>query len=138
MEKRSITVPVQIRFGDVDMARHVHNSVYLHWFELARMELFRSFLPEEHDWMGQGILLARNEVDYRMPVMLTDEIHVETWCSAIGTKSIDLSYSVIRTGDRSGICAEGRSVLVCFDLNAGKSIEVPAEWRNVFEKLRKQ
>ena len=34
-----VRVPIQIRFADVDMARHVHNAVYLHWFEAARMAL---------------------------------------------------------------------------------------------------
>ena len=37
--ERSSTVAIQIRFADVDMAHHVHNGVYLHWFELARMEV---------------------------------------------------------------------------------------------------
>ncbi len=42
-------VPIQIRFADVDMAHHVHNAVYLQWFELARMELLRRFIAPDHD-----------------------------------------------------------------------------------------
>ena len=62
-----INVPIQIRFADVDMAGHVHNAVHLHWFETARMALQERFIPAEHDWREQGLILARNEVDYRMP-----------------------------------------------------------------------
>ncbi|MDQ3100145.1 MAG: acyl-CoA thioesterase [Bacteroidota bacterium] len=136
MSGQIISVPIQIRFADVDLAQHAHNAVYLHWFESARMVLFNSFLPGDHDWFSQGIILARNEIDYRSPVKLTDRIEVETSCGSIGSKSFDLNYRVVRKGDRSGICAEGRSVLVCFDLKANKSIQIPREWRSALEKFR--
>jgi acyl-CoA thioester hydrolase len=129
------STPVQIRFADVDMARHVHNAVYFQWFELARMEYLARFIPPEHDWGVQGLILARNECDHRMPVQLHDRINAEAWCSAIGTKSFDLRYRIHRTnGERPGICAEGRSVMVCFDYKAGRPIELPIAWRDILEK----
>ena len=132
----SIIVPIQLRFNDVDMAHHVHNAVYLHWFELARMELLRSFIPKGHDWKKQGLILARNEVDYRLPVHLHDIIETECWCSAIGTKSFDLSYAVRRTsGERPVVCTEGRSVLVCYDYTEGRSVELLPAWRTALEKV---
>lgn len=128
-------VPVQIRFADVDMARHVHNAVYLQWFELARMALLRTFIPPEHDWRAHGLILARNEVDYRKPVHLQDSIEVEAWCSALGNKSFDLSYAVRRTGgERPGLCAEGRSVLVSYDYIQEHSIPLPGSWRLALER----
>ena len=86
---RSRTV-IQVRFNDIDMAGHAHNAVYLSWFEQARMDLLRKFIEKHHDWKKNGLILARNEVDYRGPVHLSDVVEVETWCSAIGTKSFDL------------------------------------------------
>lgn len=130
-------VPVQLRFADLDMAHHAHNAVYLHWFELARMELLRSFVPQGHDWRTQGLILARNEVDYRAPVRLHDRIEAECWCGAIGNKSFDLHYAIVRTADGERItCAEGRSVMVCFDHQAGGSVPIPLPWRQALEKLR--
>ncbi len=132
----SITVPIQIRFADLDMAHHVHNAVYLHWFELARMALLRSFIPQGHDWKKQGLILARNEVDYRVPIHLQDTVEAECWCSTIGNKSFDLSYAVRRvSGDRPVVCTEGRSVLVCFDYVKGTSISLPSEWRVALQQL---
>jgi acyl-CoA thioester hydrolase len=123
------SVPVQIRFADVDLARHVHNSVYLHWFELARMALLQQVVPADHDWTAQGLILARNEVDYRMPVRLHDTIVAEAWCSAVGTKSFDLNYRIVRSGGpMHGLCAEGRSVMVCFDYHAERPIAIPPPW----------
>ena len=132
----SISVPVQIRFADLDMAHHVHNAVYLHWFELARMALLRSFIPQGHDWKKQGLILARNEVDYRLPVHLHDQVEVECWSSAIGNKSFDLSYAVRRvSSDRPAVVAEGRSVLVCFDYAEGRTVEIASEWRKALAAL---
>ncbi|MFN3875332.1 MAG: acyl-CoA thioesterase [Flavobacteriales bacterium] len=131
-----IATPIQIRFADLDMAHHAHNGVYLHWFELARMALLERFIPKGHDWRRQGLILARNEVDYRMPVNLRDEVRAEAWCSAIGTKSFDLSYAIVRLKDgRREVCAEGRSVMVCFDYERQASTTVPAEWREALEGL---
>ena len=129
-----ITTPIQIRFSDVDLAQHVHNAVYLQWFELGRMAFLEQLIPKDHDWKAQGLILARNEVDYRMPVRLRDTIEVEAWCSAVGSKSFDLSYIIRRTnGDKPGICAEGRSVMVCFDYTLQRTIAVPDAWRSGLE-----
>ncbi len=131
---RSTRVPVQVRFADVDMARHVHNAVYLHWFEAARMKFLEQVVPADNDWSTLGLILARNEVDYRMPVRLHDTIEAEAWCSAVGTKSFDLSYRIHRIGgDAPGICAEGRSVMVCFDYTVQRSIAIPEDWRRHLE-----
>jgi len=131
-----IRTAIQIRFADLDMAHHVHNAVYLHWFELARMELLRTFIPPGHDWKKQGLILARNEVDYRQPIHLHDHIEVSCHASRIGTKSIDLNYRIVRVKDgREETCAEGRSVMVCFDYTLNTSVAVPAAWRAALEEL---
>lgn len=135
---RMRTIPIQIRFSDVDMARHVHNAVYLQWFELARMEILREVTPPVHDWRSEGLILARNEVDYRMPVHLTDGIEAVAWCGALGSKSFDLHYKIQRTtGPKPGVCAEGRSVMVCFNYIAETTISIPSSWRTALEALQK-
>lgn len=123
-----ITTPIQVRFSDLDMARHVHNAVYLQYFELGRMELLRQFMDKEHDWVRTGLILARNEVDHRKPIHLADPVQVQTWCGKIGDKSFDLHYQVQHAGNGS-IFAEGRSVLVAFDYGKQLSIPLPAAWR---------
>ena len=136
MHTKRTTVKVQIRFADVDMARHVHNGVHLHWFELARMAFLERFIPQDHDWSAQGLILARNEVDYRMPVRLHDTIEADAWCSAIGSKSFDLRYTIRRIdAGASVICAEGRSVMVCYDYKATGAIAIPRAWLEKLEVL---
>ncbi|HRD53589.1 MAG TPA: thioesterase family protein [Flavobacteriales bacterium] len=132
----AVITPIQIRFADLDMAHHVHNAVYLHWFELSRMELLRRFIPSGHDWKQQGLILARNEVDYRLPIHLHDRIEGHCQAGRIGSKSFDLHYRIVREKEgKEEICAEGRSVMVCFDYAANGSIELPQEWRNALAQL---
>lgn len=128
--------PIQIRFSDVDMARHVHNAVYLQWFELARMSLLRHVTPPVNDWRTEGLILARNEVDYLKPVHLSDTIEGEVWCSRIGTKSFELEYAIHRNnGNKAGVCAKGKSVMVCFNFEKDESIAIPTDWREALQKF---
>lgn len=129
-----ITTPVQVRFSDLDMARHVHNAVYLEYFELGRMELLRRFIEKDHDWVHLGLILARNEVDHRKPIHLADQVQVQTWCGKLGEKSFDLCYAV-QSADGSTLFAEGRSVMVCFDYSKQASIPVPEAWRTALARM---
>ena len=56
-------IPIQIRFADVDMARHVHKAVYRHWFEAGRMALLQPAIGPDNDWRTFGLIRASNEVD---------------------------------------------------------------------------
>lgn len=128
---------VQVRFNDIDMARHAHNAVYLSWFEQARMDYLKLFIEQDHDWRSQGLILARNEVDYRQPVHLGDQVEVECRCSNIGNKSFDLSYDlfVVKDGRRT-LSAQGRSVMVCFNYLENRSVAVPDNWRTALARSR--
>ncbi len=125
-----IRIPIQLRFADMDMAHHAHNAVYLHWFELARMELLRRFIPAGHDWKRQGLILARNEADYRQPIHLHDRVEARCHAGRIGSKSFDLHYRIVRLKEGlEELCAEGRSVMVCYDFHENRSLELPSDWR---------
>lgn len=120
----------EIRFVDIDVMGHVNNAVYLNYFEQARMKWFAKIAGQKWDWNTFGILLARNEINYREPVILQDELQIEIWCSHIGNKSLNLNYEVFinQNGERK-IKADGMSVLVCFDYHLRKTIEVPESWK---------
>ena len=118
------------------MAGHAHNGVYLSWFEQARMDLLRTFIERKHDWKVHGLIVARNEVDYRAPVHLSDHVEVDCWCDRIGSKSFDLRYAlfVVKDGARE-LRSEGRSVMVCFDYIANATITVPDDWRTALARM---
>ena len=113
---------------------HVNNAVYLSYFEQARIEHFGELVGKNWDWKTEGTLLARNEVDYKVPVLLHDSPQIEVWVSHMGTKSMEVSYRIIK--DVKGeevVCTTGKSVIVCFNYETQKTIPVPEKWRDMFE-----
>lgn len=125
--------PLHIRFNDIDAYGHVNNAIYLTYFEEGRSQYFRDKVGEEWDWQNEGILLARNEIDYKRPVLLQDEARIEIWVSTSGNKSVEVEYRIVKKEKGEWvICTTGKSVLVCFDYNRQKTIPVPEKWREIF------
>ena len=124
------TYPINIRFNDLDSMNHVNNAVYITYFEQARMEYFAEIIGLEWDWSSEGVLLARNEVDYKIPLLLHDDAKVEIWVSNVGTKSMEMSYRIIKKHKGEWVtCTVGKSVLVSFDYKNQKSILIPEKWK---------
>jgi acyl-CoA thioester hydrolase len=128
-------IKIQVRFSDLDVMGHVNNSVYLSYFEMARVALFSPLMGEKWDWKKNGVLLRKNEVEYLFPVLLHEVPEITIYTASIGTKSFTLEYE-LKVGDK--LCTTGSSVLVCFDAEKNKTIEVPNEMREVLEKLKKE
>lgn len=133
--RNRLRVPVSVRFADVDMAGHVHNAVYLHFFESARIAFLHQVVPPGWDWKSKGLILARNEIDYRKPLFLADRVEVEVSLESVSIRSFVLFYKVLRLSDADEICAEGRSVMVCFDYLAASTISIPDEWKEGMHQL---
>ena len=127
---KTIKTKLQVRFNDLDMAGHVHKSEYLNYFEIGRIDFFNQVIAKDWDWKKQGILVARNELDYLKPIYFHDNIFVETHCEDIGKKSITLGYKIFNEKDGvKELCSKGRSILVCFDFNKKESVEVFDQWK---------
>lgn len=123
--------PIQLRFADIDVMGHVNNAHYLHYFETARMHFLNEELGE-WNWRKHGLVLAKNEIHYKVPVTLEDKVEVEIYCSKIGDKSFTLQYNVM---GKEKIFATGESVVVCFDYEQNASISIPERLANVLKKF---
>jgi acyl-CoA thioester hydrolase len=110
-----------VRFRDVDALGHVNNAVFLTYLEEARIGFL---VPKGAE--ASGMILARVEIDFRAPLRTGDELEIGVRPAGVGTKSFELEYQV-RAGDT--VAAEARTVLVSFDYETGRSVEVPRAWR---------
>src|SRR5947208_13901175 len=72
------TTEVDVRFAETDAQGIVHNSVYLVWFELARVEYLARFAGGYQALRDQGIealVLAAN-VRYLAPARFADTVRI--------------------------------------------------------------
>ena len=120
---------VEIRFADIDAMGHVNNAVYFSYFEQARMAYFKERVARIWDWNEDGVIVARNEIDYVFPVFLNDRMVIRLWVEHVGSKSFTVCYRVA-VGER--LCATGKSVLVCFNHKNKATQVLPEAWRTIF------
>ena len=135
-EKFKHRIQPEIRFVDIDAFGHVNNAHYLTYFEQARVKYFNDIVDWNYASGKQGIILARAEINYAMPVRLADQVIILTRCSRIGTKSFDLEYRMIKEHEGKEILlADGITVMVAFDYSTHKSILIPDEWKSALKKF---
>ena len=52
------SIPVQMRFNDVDVLGHVNNSVYFTYYDLGKSAYFTTIRKGELDWMKPDVVVA--------------------------------------------------------------------------------
>ncbi len=124
---------VQVRFADIDVMGHVNNAVYLSYFEMTRVHYFEHLLGSKWDYNKDGFLLARNEVDYILPIFLTDKPIIKMTTKNLGNKSFTFCYEIYVQEE---LRTKGLSVMVGYDSVNGKTIEIPAKMREALNLLR--
>lgn len=128
-------IKIQIRYKDVDKQGHVNNAIHLTYFETARIEYFKDVISKPIDWSEIGMILARNEVDYFKPIFLEDDLFCYTKVVSFGTKSFEMRNIITKKdGDNEIVCAEGKTILVCFNYKLNQTIEIPEEWKMAVNK----
>jgi acyl-CoA thioester hydrolase len=120
------TLPIQLRFNDVDKFGHVNNTVYFSFYDLGKTEYF-SYVCPDVDWEKEGIVVVHIEVNFLSQIFGGDHVEVQTAVSEIGNKSFHLLQRVVDT-DTQEVKCECRSVMVCFDLVNHESMPMPQKW----------
>ena len=108
------TLPIQLRFNDVDKFGHVNNTVYFSFYDLGKTEYFGSVCPGV-DWEKIGIVVVHIEANFVKQIFASDHIAVQTAVSKIGTKSNEVKC----------VC---KSIMVTFNLERHESMPLTKEW----------
>lgn len=134
MDKNNIK-HIEIRFRDIDQFGHVNNAVYLTYLEQSRINYFDGVNLSGLNWTTLGVILARTEIDYIIPILMNDYIEIEISCGRVGSKSFDLSYLFYKIeNQKKTIVAKARTIMVCFDYVNLVSVEIPTKWKDVLLK----
>ncbi|OFX62210.1 MAG: hypothetical protein A2046_00875 [Bacteroidetes bacterium GWA2_30_7] len=125
------SVPVQIRFNDLDLMGHVNNTEYINYFGVGRLKYFDLVFENIIDWKNFGVVLVKTTVDYLKPIYLHDSIIVYSRTNQVGTKSFEMEQAIYN--QNMELNAINKSVIVCYDFFKKISIEIPVAWK---EKIR--
>lgn len=124
--------PVQVRFSDVDVYRHVNNVRYFEYLQESRIR-FASNLGRGLDVEASSLqmVVAQTDVDYLVPITLRPEPYdVYSRVSRVGRTSYTIDSEI-----RDGATVLSRASVVCvfFDPQTQRATEPPPEY---VERLR--
>ena len=117
------SMPVQIRFNDVDQYGHVNNNAYFAYYDLGKQNYRTSEVVP---------VIANINADFIIPIFHGDDIVVETRVSHLGHKSFTLQQRAINRATGLEVC-RCATVMVCFNQRTKQSADIPAEFRQAIE-----
>ncbi len=79
--------------------------------------------------------MARVEIDYRKPILITSKPVIDMWVSDIGKSSWTFSYRIFDKHSNAEY-ALGKTVLVHYDYKNNKSIPLSDETLKILNKLK--
>ena len=135
-----LSVPIHLRWGDLDAFNHVNNTAMLKLLEEARVRAFWKPAPGEvapptailDSGLSYGLLtlIARQEIEYLAPVPYQRHpLDIQMWFGKLGGSSIEVCYEVCSpretaTTDGQQVYARSTAVVVKVDASTGRPMRL--------------
>jgi len=115
---------VKVRFAETDAQGVAHNSVYLVWFEVARIDYLARFRGGYPGLRADGIeaLTIESHVRYLEPARFDDRLAVGARCGELRGARFRFDYSIEREGVQ---VADGWTRHACVDATTYRPTRVP-------------
>jgi acyl-CoA thioester hydrolase len=135
VEGYTFSTRVRVRFADTDAQGIAHNSAYLVWFEIARVEYLRAFAGGYQSLRDRGVeaLVLESFCRYRVPTRFDDELVLHTRCVGLRGARFRFEYAIERAPAGSPAAAPGELVAdgwtahACVDARTMRPTRVP-DW----------
>jgi len=116
---------LKVRFAETDAQGVAHNSVYLVWFEIARIDYLARFGGGYPELRAKGIeaLTIESHVRYLGPARFDDRLTIRARCGELSGARFRFDYSVERDGEA---VADGWTRHACVDGVSHRPKRVPA------------
>jgi acyl-CoA thioester hydrolase len=127
MDGYTFTTDVRVRFADTDAQGIAHNSSYLVWFEVARVEYLRAYAGGYQTLRDHGVeaLVLESHCRYVVPARFDDVLRVHTRCVGVRGARFRYEYAVVR--DDGTLVADGYTSHACVDAQTLRPTRVP-DW----------
>jgi len=133
-EKFNHSLPIQIRFNDIDAVGHINNNEYFSYFDLGKTTYFENLKASQVSWTEGFIVIARIETDFYSPIYYKESITVDTKVIKVGTKSVTMLQQIrnVRSGEIKCRC---KSIIVAYDAVLQTSMNIPDVWREAIAQF---
>jgi len=118
------STPVRVRFADTDAQGIAHNSAFLVWFEVARVEYLRAYAGGYQSLRDRGVeaLVLESFCRYLLPVRFDDALVVHARCVGVRGARFRFDYAITRGNET---VAEGWTAHACVDATTLRPVRVP-------------
>jgi acyl-CoA thioester hydrolase len=130
-----VVTETPVAWSDMDVFRHVNNTVYFRWFEIARVAyLERVRFLGENEQGGTSAIIHSTQCRYRRPVVYPDRVHTGARTVEVGPDRFVMEYRVVSEAQRA-IAAEGSAMVVSYDYLAGRKAPLPETVRRLIAEM---
>jgi acyl-CoA thioester hydrolase len=126
VEGYPFSTPIRVRFAETDAQGIAHNSSYLVWFEVARVEYLERFAGGYPALRERGVeaLVTESHVRYGAPARFDDRLVLHARCVDVRGARFRFEYLLERDGER---VADGWTAHACVEATTFRPTRVP-QW----------
>lgn len=122
------SLPLQIRFNDIDMLGHINNGVYLSFMDLGKAHYFNDVMGEQIDWHNVKVAVVNLNVNFYAPTYLDSKICVLTAVTAISKHSLTMEQRIVDT-DSGEVKCLATTIMAGYDIKTAGSLPIDPAWR---------
>ena len=119
------TNTIRVRYAETDPMKYVYYGNYATYFEVARVELFRTLGMPYDDIEKRGIWLPVSEfsIKYLKPALYDQNLEIQTFIKKVPGVRSDFEYEIYN--DSKEKITEAKTTLFFLDAESNKIIKCP-------------
>jgi acyl-CoA thioester hydrolase len=128
------THSLRVRYAETDPMKYVYYGNYAQYFEVARVELFRSLGISYDEIESQGIWLPVSEynIKYLKPALYDEVLEIHTFIKKIPGVRVEFEYEIYNSSKQK--ITEAQTTLFFLDSKTNKIVKCPSFLMELIEK----
>ena len=129
------THSLRVRYAETDPMKYVYYGNYAQYFEVARVELFRSLGISYDEIESQGIWLPVSEynIKYLKPALYDEVLEIHTFIKKIPGVRVEFEYEIYNSSKQK--ITEAKTTLFFLDSKTNKIVKCPSFLMELIEKI---
>jgi len=126
-------IKLRVRYSDTDQMGYVYYGRYASYYEVARVELFRSlgFSYKNLEEEGIGMPVIDMDTKYLLPIKYDEEIIIKTRIEELPSSKIIFYYDIFNK--KNNLANSAKTTLTFINLSSKKPVRIPKELLELIE-----